>query len=390
MKRVFMLALVCFLALVSAGCRVVTSDNYILRSGETLSGDLTVSGGDATLEQGSRVTGSLFVTGGLADANGQIDGDVLVTGGDLNFGPSSVVLGVVQKTGGDVRIAAGAKVQSGESSGVQNPARLIRNLTGASILIPILLVVVVVILLTSRTTRRAAPQTAVGQGAGDASAGSSAAQSSAPAERGAGLGGSIVLGIILVGLGILFLLQELLKVDVWHFAWPFLVIVAGLVCFAAMVLGGRSTGRLAIPGSIVTVVGLILLYQNTFDQFENWAYAWALIFPTSFGIGHYIEGRWTGRPALRERGIRETRTGLIIFVILAAFFELVINLSGFYTGDLGRYAFPALLILIGVLLLFSRFLSWPAPKPAMQTPAGSGTLPPVVPTESDRKPPAER
>jgi hypothetical protein len=376
MKHLPLLALVCVLALVSAGCRVVTSENYVLRSGETLSSDLTVSGGDARLEPGSRVTGSLLVTGGSVDSNGQIDGDisvtggsidangqiggnVSVTGGSINFGSAAVVRGVVRKIGGGVNITPGAQVRYAESS---SPARTIGNIVVAFGLIPLLLIAVVVFLLVTRTSRGTATQVPTGQPTGDAVPTPSSSGISSLAEKGTGLGGSVVLAVILIGLGILFLFQELLNVDVWHYAWPYLVIVAGLLCFAAMVLGGKSSGRLAISGSIVTVVGLILLYQNTFDAFESWAYAWALIFPTAYGIGRYIQGRWSDRPDLREKGIQETRTGLIIFVILAAFFELVLNLSGYYSGDLGRYLFPVLLILIGVLLLFGRFLNLPGPR----------------------------
>ena len=39
----------------------------------------------------------------------------------------------------------------------------------------------------------------------------------------------------------------------------------------------------------------ILLYQNTADHFESWAYAWALVFPASTGLGQMIYG------SLKER-----------------------------------------------------------------------------------------
>lgn len=402
MKRILILTCVCLLALVSAGCRTVTGGTYTLRSGETLSGDLSVTGGAATLQQGSRVTGSLFVTGGSVDANGQIDGDVTLTGGSVDFGPTAVVGGVLQKTGGGVSIAEGAHVQYAESPTTGSVGRSIGSLLMAVVLIPLLLIVAVIVLLTTRTSRGSVRQSAVASQssvpsqnavvppAGDVGPGPAPAGVSSVAERGAGLSGSIVLAVILIGLGVLFLFQEFFNVNVWQYGWPLLIVGAGLVCFAGMALGGKSSGRLAIPGSLLTIIGLVLLYQNTFDQFQSWAYAWALVFPTAVGIGRYIEGWWSDRPDVRERGIRETRTGLILFVVLAAFFELVLNLGGFFGGDLIRFALPIFLISIGVLILLSRLLNWPAPKPATPMPPGTGTAVMPPPAESDRQPPAER
>jgi hypothetical protein len=228
--------------------------------------------------------------------------------------------------------------------------------------IPLLVIVALIVLLAARTSRGAAPPVTEVPAAGDTGPAPAPAMVSSLRERGRGVGGSVVLAVILIGLGILFLFQELLNVDIGHYAWPYLVIAAGLLCFVGMVLGGKSSAGWAIPGSIVTMVGLILLYQNTFNLYQSWAYAWALIFPTSIGVGHYIQGWWSDRSDLREKGVQETFTGLIIFIILAAFFELFLNLSGYSYGDLGRFAFPALLILVGVALLLGRFLNWPGAR----------------------------
>jgi len=40
-----------------------------------------------------------------------------------------------------------------------------------------------------------------------------------------------------------------------------------------------------IPGSIITIAGLVLAVQNTFDLFATWAYAWALVAPGGVGLG---------------------------------------------------------------------------------------------------------
>ena len=54
-------------------------------------------------------------------------------------------------------------------------------------------------------------------------------------------------------------------------------------------------------GSAVTMVGTILLFQNTFDYFQSWAYAWALVFPTSVGVGQLIYGSIKNRAEGEKR-----------------------------------------------------------------------------------------
>jgi hypothetical protein len=162
-------------------------------------------------------------------------------------------------------------------------------------------------------------------------------------------------GVGLVGLGAIFLLQEFFGTSLrflsWSFLWPLFVVVPGLVLFAAMLHGGRSAAGLAIPGSIVTMTGLILLYQNTTSHWQSWAYAWVLIAPTSIGIGRAIQGWWTDRPHVIQDGRRLATAGVVLFLILAVFFELVLDISGLVDRSLGRFVFPLLLIAGGAFLV---------------------------------------
>lgn len=171
---------------------------------------------------------------------------------------------------------------------------------------------------------------------------------------------SAVIGLVLVGLGLLFLAAELFDFrllfgfDFWHYAWPFFVIIPGLAFFIGMLLIGPSAGGLAIPGSIVTMTGLILLYQNSSNHWESWAYAWALIFPTAIGIGLMIQGAWSGQERPLRVGRRMVTLGITIFLVGAVFFELVLNISGFGRGLVGSVAGPMLLILFGLYLMIRR------------------------------------
>jgi hypothetical protein len=122
-----------------------------------------------------------------------------------------------------------------------------------------------------------------------------------------------------------------------------------------MVLAGQRGRGLAIPASIVTIMGVILLVQNSFNLWQTWAYAWALVFPTSVGIGTWLIGWWADDPARRRSGQRTTEIVLMMSLGFAAFFELVLNLSGFWwQPSLGATAFAILLMLVGAYLLLWR------------------------------------
>ncbi len=339
MKRIILVAML-LVALSSVGCRMVTGGNYVLKNGETLNGDLLVTGGDSLLEEGSRVNGSLIINGGSTRANGLIEKDVSVTGGSIDFGSAAVVRGVLRETGGGVKIADGADVHRSGSTALATVEQPVAGIVITLIVLVVLAGLVLSFVWTARSGRLDALAVA------------------APGTNGRRISSSIVGGAILIGLGILFLLNEVLNVDVWHYAWPFLVLLAGLLCFAMMMVRGRDAARLALPASVLTMLGIIFLYQNTFDLFQTWAYAWTLIFPTAIGIGRYLEGWWSNRPDLAADGSRLARIGVVMFVLFAAFFELFINLSGFVRADVARFAFPLLLILIGALLIVGRLFNW--------------------------------
>ncbi len=72
------------------------------------------------------------------------------------------------------------------------------------------------------------------------------------------------LGVALIGLGIIFILGQVLRVDIMNFLWPVFILAFGAAFFIGMVAGGRATGALAVPGSVITTVGLILFFQNLF------------------------------------------------------------------------------------------------------------------------------
>jgi hypothetical protein len=189
--------------------------------------------------------------------------------------------------------------------------------------------------------------------------------------------GGLVGGSILIGLGVLFLLAQFFNFMAWQFLWPFIVIGAGGLFFVGMLAGGKSAAGLAIPGAIISVIGLMLLYQNLTGHWASWSYGWTIIL-VAVGLGILIMGAWTGNAQQRQSGLRVVGIGVVMFVIFGAFFEFL--LSGFGGSALRQVFFPVLLILLGLYLVIKRTGLWP----------GQPTLPPAQPgADSNSTPPSE-
>lgn len=163
--------------------------------------------------------------------------------------------------------------------------------------------------------------------------------------------GTIVLGLALVILGGLALLGRMFSIDLLGLGWPIFVIAPGIALFAAGVaVGGMAGVGLAIPGGIVTMVGVVLSFQAATGLWATWAYAWALVAPGGVGIALVTYGLLTGQGDLVRNGVPVLLTGLGLFVAFGLFFEGVIGLSG-EPFLLGSDLLPIVLIAAGGLLL---------------------------------------
>lgn len=174
--------------------------------------------------------------------------------------------------------------------------------------------------------------------------------------------GSLAIGLLLILFGVLFLVDDYLGIDLGQFSWPLFIIVPGVAIYlGALVLPQAPAKGLSVAGSIITMVGLILFFQNSFGYYQSWAYAWALVAPTSLGLGWMGLGLLRQNRELVQKGMRLAGVGLALFLAFGAFFELVIGLSGFgqtWAGNL----WPALLILLGLFLLARSYWSGSRPK----------------------------
>jgi len=168
--------------------------------------------------------------------------------------------------------------------------------------------------------------------------------------------GPVVLGVILVLVGAVFLATNVTGFEL-DAAWPLFIIVPGLILLAAsFAAGGEAGGGLAITGSIVTTVGLILAVQEATGLYATWAYAWALVAPGSVGVGMLLFGSFTGRQDLSTAGIRLAGIGLALFIGFGLFFEGVIGLSGAGTPPL-EGLLPIGLIALGAILVVGSVVS---------------------------------
>jgi hypothetical protein len=164
----------------------------------------------------------------------------------------------------------------------------------------------------------------------------------------------VVFGAILIALGILFFLGRYFVIGSWSNLWPLIIIGAGLAFFIGMFVGGKQLGGLAVPGSIITVIGLILLYMNYTGQWEAWSFAWALII-FAVGLGVLINGYWSGQAAMSKNGLDTMLTGLALFLIFGVIMGFVFSVSG-----VAQWGTPLIwagaLVLLGGLLLIIRIV----------------------------------
>ena len=153
---------------------------------------------------------------------------------------------------------------------------------------------------------------------------------------------SVVGGIILILFGVFFLALQFLPEEITHLLdlshqWPLIIVGIGGVF---MVFALLAQPPLAILGSIVGGIGLLLYYQNVTGNWESWAYAWTLI-PGFVGLGIFLMHALQRQIA---QGLREGGRMMLVSLGLFLFFSLMF--SGF-RGIL----WPVGMIALGALLL---------------------------------------
>jgi hypothetical protein len=181
-----------------------------------------------------------------------------------------------------------------------------------------------------------------------------------------GSSGTAVLGGLLILVGLVFFVGQWLEVDWGAATWPFYVIAPGLALLA-FGLTQRDGSGLTVAGSIVTIVGLVLLYQNATDHWESWAYAWALVGPGGSGIGMLLYGTRSGNRKMARDGFWQVLTAIGLFVAGFIFFEGIIGISG-RRLPLPDWVLPVAVIGLGILVLIRGFTSRERPEEPIAPP----------------------
>jgi hypothetical protein len=197
----------------------------------------------------------------------------------------------------------------------------------------------------------------------------------APVRR--GRPGTALIGAILIVVGLVFFIGQALDVDLTDVSWPFYVIAPGVALLAIGLTQERGSG-LTIAGSIVTVVGLVLLYQNSTDHWESWAYAWALVGPGGSGIGMLLYGTRSRNPRMARDGLWQILAAIGLFAAGFIFFEGIIGISG-RRLPLPAWVIPVAIIALGLVVLVRGFTS----RPASAEPAPEPTTPPTDAKDTD-------
>ena len=158
--------------------------------------------------------------------------------------------------------------------------------------------------------------------------------------------GALIGGALLIGFGLLSLMGRVFQNLDWGFLWPFIIIGFGALFFVAMFAVGKGGAAFAIPGSIVSGVGLVLLFQNITQHWESMSYFWTLII-MFVGVGIYIMGSYGEDANQKKSGLGVMKAGVIMFVIFGAFFEMIFS-------SFSSILFPIILIVLGAYLVVAR------------------------------------
>jgi hypothetical protein len=161
-------------------------------------------------------------------------------------------------------------------------------------------------------------------------------------------GSSVAFGVVLVVLGLFALLVQFTGFDAGQ-SWPLFVVIPGLTL---LVVGYVSLGTGAlIPGAILTIIGLILAYQSSTSDWTSWAFAWPLVAPGGVGLGLFLQGVRNHDSHLLRQGRVLMFVAAIIFIIGFVIFATIFKISDTDYGWFGKAALPALLIVVGIVLL---------------------------------------
>lgn len=131
-----------------------------------------------------------------------------------------------------------------------------------------------------------------------------------------------------IGLGGFLLLSNLIGFHLLDILWPGFVLAPGLLllmpAFQSTQTHQSRLAFLAVPGAVLTTVGLLLFSMNLANEhFEAWAYSWTLVAAAVPAALMYIK-RFEPAHRIHEKGRKLIRTLIFMFMGFAVFFEIII------------------------------------------------------------------
>jgi hypothetical protein len=167
------------------------------------------------------------------------------------------------------------------------------------------------------------------------------------------------VGVVLVLLGVFFLASEQLNLDFGRFGWPIFVIAPGLfLLLLGLAIPHEGGLGAAIPGGIITTVGLLLAFQDATGTYASWSYAWALVAPGSVGVTLALYGLLHRRWDLLESGLGTAAVGLGLFIGFGLFFENVLSIDNGQSNTALRDALPLMAVCFGVAIVMLNLIPW--------------------------------
>jgi hypothetical protein len=166
------------------------------------------------------------------------------------------------------------------------------------------------------------------------------------------------VGVVLVLLGVFFLASEQLNLDFGRFGWPIFVIAPGLFLLLGLAIPHEGGLGAAIPGGIITTVGLLLAFQDATGTYASWSYAWALVAPGSVGVTLALYGLLHRRWDLLESGLGTAAVGLGLFIGFGLFFENVLSIDNGQSNTALRDALPLMAVCFGVAIVMLNLIPW--------------------------------
>ena len=187
-----------------------------------------------------------------------------------------------------------------------------------------------------------------------------ATQPPPPASTSSAWSSGAAVGIILVIVGAILLAGQLLDFGFDDLGWPMIIVGVGVALMLIGLFVANESG-VVVGGTVVTTVGLVLLYQNETGRWESWAYAWALVGPAASGLGLALWGIRSGDGRDVRNGMWGLLGGLAFFAVGFLFFEGVIGISG-EPFPIAEWVLPVVVIGIGLVILARGLVSREEPE----------------------------